>query len=441
MTTHTPSHLPPDDPLPAAIGAFKAAVDAGDAGRVEELVRLHPGLQVVLNEPWFTFDTPAVVHAASRQDRAMIDVLLDAGADVNATSTWWAGGFRAVHVADAAPGGLGEHLLKRGAAVDVHAAAHLGLPDRLRQIVEADGAAVHARGGDGQTPLHFAATPDIAGYLLDHGADIDARDVDHGSTPAQWAVKDRPAVCRYLVGRGARADIFMACVLGDAALADRCLCDDPACLRARIGRGQFVAGHSRAGHIYLYRLGYTARPLHLAAEMGHHAVVELLLDRSDPADRLLLACARADAAEVVAVLAGHPGLVQSLPPDDMRLISDAAWDGKAEAVRVMVEAGFDVDARGGDNGTPLDRAAVRGNLALVDLLLYHGAALDVRNDYGGTPLGACVWGSAHFRDAKGDYPACVERLIAAGSKVPQTAGGSPAVADVLRRHGAGGEGG
>lgn len=436
MTTDTPSQPTPADPFATAVGAFKDAVDAGDAGRVEELVRLHPGLHAVLNEPWFAFDSPAVVYAAGRQDRAMIDVLLDAGADVNATSTWWAGGFRAVHLADRKPGALGEHLLARGAAVDVHAAAHLGLLDRLRQIVDADPSAVHARGGDGQTPLHFAATPEIAAFLLDRGAEIDARDVDHGSTPAQWAVKDRPAVCGYLVARGAGPDIFMACTLGDAALAEQCLAADPACLRARIGRGPFVAGHDKAGHIYVYRLGYTARPLHLAAELGHRDVVKLLLDRAGPADRLLLACDRADAAEVGAVLAGHPGLVRSLPPDDMRLISDAAWDGKAEAVRVMLEAGFDVDARGGDNGTPLDRAAVRGNAAIVELLLYHRAAVDVRNDYGGTPLGACVWGSVHFRDPRGDYPACVERLIAAGAKVPAAAGGSPAVADVLRRHGA-----
>jgi len=38
---------------------------------------------------------------------------------------------------------------------------------------------VHARGGDGQTPLHFASTVEIAEFLLAHGAAIDARDVDH----------------------------------------------------------------------------------------------------------------------------------------------------------------------------------------------------------------------------------------------------------------------
>lgn len=54
-----------------------------------------------------------------------------------------------------------------------------------------DAGVVHARGGDGQTPLHCASTAQIAAFLLDHGADIDARDVDHESTPAQYMVSDR----------------------------------------------------------------------------------------------------------------------------------------------------------------------------------------------------------------------------------------------------------
>jgi hypothetical protein len=63
--------------------------------------------------------------------------------------------------------------------VDIHAAARLGMLDRVRELIAADRESVHARGGDGQTPLHFASTVDIAAYLLDQGAEIDARDVDH----------------------------------------------------------------------------------------------------------------------------------------------------------------------------------------------------------------------------------------------------------------------
>ena len=92
---------------------------------------------------------------------------------------------------------------------------------------------MHARGGDGQTPLHFATTIDVAQLLLDHGADIDARDVDHESTPAQCMVRDRQEVARYLVSRGCRTDILMAAALGDLEL------------RAPPGRGAGTRSHSR----------------------------------------------------------------------------------------------------------------------------------------------------------------------------------------------------
>jgi ankyrin repeat protein len=68
-------------------------------------------------------------------------------------------------------------LIERGATVDVHTAAHLGMLERLKELVSANPELVHARGSDGQTPLHFAPTIETARYLLDHGAEINARDV------------------------------------------------------------------------------------------------------------------------------------------------------------------------------------------------------------------------------------------------------------------------
>ena len=118
----------------------------------------------------------------------MLDVLLDAGADINARSQWWAGGFGLL---DSASPDLAAYAIERGAVLDAHSASRLGFLDKLRDLIARDPQLVHARGGDGQTPLHFASTTEIAAYLLGQGADIDARDVDHESTPAQWMVKDR----------------------------------------------------------------------------------------------------------------------------------------------------------------------------------------------------------------------------------------------------------
>jgi hypothetical protein len=68
--------------------------------------------------------------------------------------------------------------------------------DKLRDLVSANPQLVNSRGGDGQMPLHFANTVEVAEYLLQQGAEIDARDIDHESTPAQYMVRDRQPVLR-----------------------------------------------------------------------------------------------------------------------------------------------------------------------------------------------------------------------------------------------------
>ena len=135
---------------------------------VRQLITLHPELKAHINDPLGPFDSPAIVNVRSR---SMLDVLLEAGADINAKSQWWAGGFGLLHGANP---DVAAYAIERGAIVDVHAAARLGMLTRLQELISQDPTLVHARGGDGQTPLHFASTIPIAAYLLDHGARIDA---------------------------------------------------------------------------------------------------------------------------------------------------------------------------------------------------------------------------------------------------------------------------
>ena len=105
-----------------------------------------------------------------RTDRETVDALLRAGADINARSHWWCGGRS---VLDECAPELAEFLMERGALLDAHAAARLGMLERLREIVEADPATVGRRGANGQMPLHFASTVAIAEYLLERGAEIE----------------------------------------------------------------------------------------------------------------------------------------------------------------------------------------------------------------------------------------------------------------------------
>ena len=413
-----------------------------------------------IDEPWGYFDAPALVEASSRGDADMMRALAEAGADVNARSGWEPGGSGVLDGervalwvkawrADGTPvmTELFTEFRLRGLTVDAHAAANLGDLDTLRRLIDERPDCVNERGRDGASPLHMARTPAIVDLLVDNGADVDMRDIDHGATPAQWAI-DEPAVCRRMIERGAMPDIYIACALGDMNAADRVLAEHPDALRSRSNHGPHMHGRPPGGHMYIYRMGVGMRPLPFASSKGHEAFVDQLLERASSAEQLIHAAWTGDRSHAQALVDGQPGLAASLAPDESRAISDAAWNNSCRGVALMLEVGFPVDARGNDRGTPLDRAAVRGYADIVEVLLEHNASLGVTNDFGGTPLGGAIWGAANFRDPEGDYVRTVDLLAAVEPSVNRLgddgqthldralAGGREDVADVLRRHGA-----
>src|SRR5215472_16507005 len=142
-------------------------------------------------------------------------------------------------------------MAQQNADQAVHEAARAGLTDKLAEMLAIDPSLIDAKGMDARTPLHCAGTMAVAALLLDHGARIDARDEDHDSTPAQWRIGESLDVARFLLERGAKADIFLAVALGDLALAERLVTENRGCLADRIGKPpEFPPlGHEgRGGH-------------------------------------------------------------------------------------------------------------------------------------------------------------------------------------------------
>ncbi len=411
---------------------LKKAFQANDAPLFRKLLDRFPGFKARINEPIGPFDSPAITNVRSRE---MLDVLLEAGADINAKSRWWAGGFGLLHGAEP---DLAAYAIQRGAIVDVHAAARLGMMEKLRELIAADPSLVHARGGDGQTPLHFASTVEIAKFLLEHGADIDARDVDHESTPAQWMVRDRQDIARYLVQRGCQTDLLMAAALGDAQLVRKHLDADPGCIHLRVSDEYFpMINPKSGGSIYQWTLGWYVSPHDVAKQFGHDEAFRLLMERS-PADvKLIAACWVADEATVKSLLANHAGLVAHLSAAYGRQVAHAARNNNLAAVRVMLAAGLPVDALGQHRATPLHWAAFHGNAEMArEILRYHPPLELADADFQSTPLGWAIHGSVHgWYCRTGNYAATVESLLRAGAKLPEkTTGGTEAVDDVLRRH-------
>jgi hypothetical protein len=108
---------------------FEIAVREGDAELARELLEKHSDIRGRINEPRFDFDAPAIHQA--KKNLALVDVLLKHGADINARSEWWAGGFGILEwdltLEQATP------LISRGARITPWAAAGLGLYDELGQ--------------------------------------------------------------------------------------------------------------------------------------------------------------------------------------------------------------------------------------------------------------------------------------------------------------------
>lgn len=397
--------------------------------RVQALLAEHPFLRQTLDEPLGPFDSPLIIHVRSR---AMLDALVEAGADIDARSHWWAGGFG---ILDYAAPDIALYAVERGARVDAHAAARLGLIDTLRSLLARDPGLVHARGGDGQTPLHFAKDVDIAALLLDAGADINALDVDHESTPAQYMTGDRLDVARYLVERGCKTDLLLAAAGGDLACARRLLDVNPAAVRIRVDSRAFPMRNPKAGGtIYQWTLGFHASPHQVAYDRGHAAMRELLMELSSASLRIIEACWVGDAPAVARCRSTHPVAAGAFTDDERVLIAHAARNNRTDAVRLMLECGLPVDARGQHQATPLHWAAFHGNAEMAAAILQYSPPLEVTDaDFSATPLGWATHGSAHGWYARsGDYASTVEHLLRAGAARPATISGSPAVQAVLR---------
>jgi ankyrin repeat protein/ketosteroid isomerase-like protein len=137
-------------------------------------------------------------------------------------------------------------------------------------------------------------------------------------------------------------------------------------------------------------------PVQEAALSGHQDVVTLLVAAGaswdhDQVDELVSAAMAGDRGGVDRLLAADPSLRQLAIERQPNLLVRAAEQGRYAAVALLIELGFDVNAK--DRTAPLHEAAMRGDLDVIRLLLDHGADANVRDTgYHATPAG---WAEHH----------------------------------------------
>jgi ankyrin repeat protein len=139
----------------------------------------------------------------------------------------------------------------------------------------------------------------------------------------------------------------------------------------------------------------------LAATSGHAGLVDYLVSRGAPppdlapADAFVAAALAADRTELDRLLGRDPGLAAAVRGARPALVAWAAACQNAAAVELLVELGFDVNAKGRTDipsdqpwQTALHKAAEDGNLDLARTLLRLGADPNVYDArFGATPLG------------------------------------------------------
>jgi ankyrin repeat protein len=113
----------------------------------------------------------------------------------------------------------------------------------------------------------------------------------------------------------------------------------------------------------------------------------------DAADELVATAMAGDRGTVERLLAADPGLRQRAIDRCPDQLVRAAVQNSYKAVALLIELGFDVNAR--SRTAPLHEAAMRGNLPVIKLLLDHGADPNIHDTgYDATPAG---WAEHHGR--------------------------------------------
>ncbi len=210
--------------------------------------------------------------------------------------------------------------------------------------------------------LHDAAwtgDTDKVRQLLDHGAAINARTPETGSTPLDYAVvTNHIAVVDVLLHRGAKINSSLT-------------------IAASRGYTEITKLLLESG------APVTSEPLEEAVQKGHTEVAKLLLDHhADSLPSMRAAVLRGD-APMVQILAGY-GLADGM-------LHDAALRGYTEIAVILLAKGAEIDGRDQYGATPLHTAALKGQMDLVKLLIEHGANINAREtDSGSTPLYAAA---------------------------------------------------
>ncbi len=310
----------------------------------------------------FSAESSLVADAAMRGDTSALQKLLKARADVNApqadgaTAIEWATYRGDLQMADLLiAAGANVKTANREGATPLSLAAVSGNAAMVEKLLKA-GADANEQGPQGDTPLMLASrNGSIAAItvLLDHHANIEAREKIRGTTALMWAAEQghAPAV-KLLIARGAD---FSATSNADTKSGTAYLAPTPQqrALQDGIAKDGSLSKEGRA------RRAAPAPAATASKDIG--------------------------AADEAAAAAAF-GRGQNKDGGGLTPLVFAAREGNLESAKILVEAGVGVNQRTHYGWTPLLVAVQNRHYQLASYLLDKSADPNLANNGGWTPL-------------------------------------------------------
>lgn len=183
---------------------------------------------------------------------------------------------------------------------------------------------------------------EIAALVVESPAEAKARDAQ-GVSMLMWSIYTRqPEITGCLRPLAGDLDVFEAAAVGDC------------------GRLRAILGEDAMQVWAVSEDGWA--PLHLACAFGGPEAVRLLLEHG-----------------------AHAHQVSRNPQRNQPLHAAIALGDSLETIKLLLEAGADVNAAQAGGFTPLHQAAAAGKLDVIAVLLEHGARREVRCDQGKLP--------------------------------------------------------
>jgi len=298
-----------------------------------------------------SFNAPPLIKATDQGLDDRVRQLLAEGKDVNMTT-----GSGASALLIAAAGGhreIAEYLIDQGADVDA----------TVTKTFEKDGRTFFA----GTTPLLAALGhkhPEVGHMLVQNGADVNKSDIN-GTTPLFAAAQNDAEIVAILLQAGANAN---TAITQRHVREGKTVYKGTTPLMAALAKGKRKAARSimDAGVDVTVRNEVGNRALIIAAAHGTPGLLWKLLVKGAERNTAVT-------EDFKSFTMGDRMVFEGCSP-----LMAAAYAGKSANVKLLIDVGADLNAKNRIGWTPLMAAASEGDLASVTLLVEKGAEVNAK---------------------------------------------------------------